>query len=694
MTLPLAPPIWKEAPFLRILIPLATGIFLRENVTINPIWLIISVLSLLFFFFSLHFSRLYFKFKYNWVTGIFINLLLLGTGYLICEAADKSNRSDCALNLYSPADEVMLLLEEPLIEKRRSYKATASIVCILRGDSVFQASGKVNVYFSKHLDPHSLNYGSTLVVSKSLEKITSSGNPGAFDYQLYCARQAIYYSVFLAEKDFELLTHDRGNAFKRLLFEAREKVLATLSTYIQRGKELGLAKALLIGYKDELDKNLVQAYSNTGVVHIIAISGLHLGIIYWLLSILLSPLQKIIRWRWSSTLLILTGLWLFSLLAGAGPSVLRSAFMFSMIALGASFSKTSNVFNSLAFSAFALLCYNPFWLWDAGFQLSYAAVISIVLFFKPIYQWFYFTNKIVDFAWKLIAVTLAAQILTLPIGIYHFHQLPLYFILSNLLAVPLSSIILIAEILICCFSFIPMLSSILGSSTTWMIQILNTYIENINQLPLGVWNGLQISFLQCLLLFLTIGGAATWLMNKIKTGLWTALTGTLLFVCLRTVSFLTANNQLKLIVYNLQNATAIDFINGRKLSNFNDARAIEDVVSNHFVLQASRSLNRVRETPTNQIKPNSPINVGGKMLLLLNDRVSVPHEKAQIDILIIANNARVQLSSLISAFSPKQIVTDASNSKWRAAKWEEEAKSYQVPLHNVRVHGAYVLNFR
>src|SRR6185436_8991967 len=191
----------------------------------------------------------------------------------------------------------------------------------------------------------------------------------------------------------------------------KDRVLEILSKYIPGAKESGLAKALLIGYKDELDKNLVQAYASTGVVHIIAISGLHLGIIYGLLTLVFSPLQKIIQWKWATISLILVGLWLFSFLAGAGPSVLRSAFMFSMIVLGSTLSKHFNVFNNLAFSAFALLCYNPYWLWDAGFQLSYAAVISIVLFFKWIYNWVYFTNKFIDFAWKLIAVTLSAQIL-------------------------------------------------------------------------------------------------------------------------------------------------------------------------------------------------------------------------------------------------------------------------------------------
>src|SRR5207249_5898697 len=169
--------------------------------------------------------------------------------------------------------------------------------------------------------------------------------------------------------------------------------------YISGEKEQGLDEALLIGYKDDLDKNLVQAYSNTGVVHIIAISGLHLGLIYWLLLLLTKPLKRRKKFNWLRLLLIISSLWLFSILAGGQPSVLRSALMFTVLAFGEVVLRRTNIFNSLAASAFVLLCINPFWLWDVGFQLSYAALLSILIFFKPVSNWFYFNNKIVSFLW-------------------------------------------------------------------------------------------------------------------------------------------------------------------------------------------------------------------------------------------------------------------------------------------------------
>ena len=180
-----------------------------------------------------------------------------------------------------------------------------------------------------------------------------------------------------------------------------------MRTNIKGDKELGLAEALLIGYKDDLDKTLVQSYSNTGVVHIIAISGLHLGLIYWLLNLLLKPLSKRKKWRWLRPIIAVSCLWFFSLLAGGisfHSSIRSHVYLYCCRQIV--FARKTSIYNTLAVSAFFLLCYNPYWLWDVGFQLSYSAVLSIIIFMQPIYNLFYIKNKFLDFIWKLNAVTL------------------------------------------------------------------------------------------------------------------------------------------------------------------------------------------------------------------------------------------------------------------------------------------------
>src|SRR6185503_11532679 len=189
-----------------------------------------------------------------------------------------------------------------------------------------------------------------------------------------------------------------------------------------------------------------------------------------------------------------------SLLAGGQPSVLRSALMFSCIVVAESLSRKTSIYNTLAFSAFVLLCINPFWLWDVGFQLSYVAVLSIVIFMKPIYNLFFIKNKILDLIWKLNAVSLAAQLLTTPFSIYHFHQFPNFFLLTNFVAVPLSSIIVLGEIFLCAISFIPFVAMLTGKIMSWLIWVMNSYIERIEALPYSLSDRLQINIAQAIFL--------------------------------------------------------------------------------------------------------------------------------------------------------------------------------------------------
>ncbi len=288
----------------------------------------------------------------------------------------------------------------------------------------------------------------------------------------------------------------------------------------------------------------MQAYANTGVVHVIAISGLHLGLIYGILLMLTKGLRgrKLALLR---AVIIIASLWVFTLLAGAQASVVRSAVMFTTLAIGAVLNRNASIYNTLALSALLLLLYNPFWLWDVGFQLSYAAALSIIIFFKPIYNWLYFQNKLLDAVWKLMAVTLAAQLLTTPFSLYYFHQFPLLFFITNLVAVPLSSVILIGEILLCVFAFIPPVASALGWLLTKLIFFLNDHILQMNSLPFTSWQNLSISFWQSVLLLVFISGLGYWLMQQNKKGLQVSAMALLLFAILRTASFMEASSQKK-----------------------------------------------------------------------------------------------------------------------------------------------------
>lgn len=691
-------PIWRKMPFLRILIALIAGIIIQWQVQVplNFLWgaLIFSGLLLLSLFFLPFFER----YKLSFLGGTAISLLFMTTGALLTWFNDIRHDKHWIGNYYSYSNKVIATIQEPLIEKTKSYKADASVNFLIQNEKTQKVKGKIILYFKKDSILNDLEYGTQILISKPLQEIKNSGNPGGFDYKRYCLFNEISYQAYLQPQDFIVLPGKNEKWLEVFLIRTRERVINILRSNIKGNKELGLAEALLIGYKNDLDKNLVQSYTNTGVVHIIAISGLHLGLIYWLLVQLLKPFKKQRQLKWLRPVLIICGLWLFALLAGAQPSILRAAVMFTCIVVGENFYKKGNIYNTLSFSAFLMLCWNPFWLWDVGFQLSYAAVLSIVIFMRPIYNLFYIKNKALDFIWKLNAVTLAAQILTLPLSVYHFHQFPGLFFLTNFVAVPLSSIILIGEIILCAVSFIPVISLLLGNALSWLIWLMNSYIERIEAMPYSLWDGFQINIFQAILLVIIAAGFGSLLIEKRSKSLVIGLVAILGFTILRTASFINRNTQQKIIVYNVPQKRAIDFIDGRKYLFVGDPDLLEDDFSRNFHLKPSRILHRIEPAVSvNSLwqKENLFMYANKKIMLIDKETYfSGQPEKHTIDLLVLSKNPKIYISRLSEFFKIHKIVFDGSVPQWKMNYWKKDCDSLQIPYHDVNEKGAFVMSLR
>ena len=688
---------WKKSPFVKLLLATMAGIMVqwRFQFGINTWWIILSVaFTILLSFFIIPFFN---RYRFAFINGIVTSIIFFSIGAMLAWQQDIRNNEQWLGNFYKEQDALIVTVDEPPVEKTKSIKANATVSYLLQNGQSIAVKGKIILYFKKDSSLQ-LAYGSQIIFKKSLQEIKNSGNPGGFDYKRYSLFQGITHQVYLKTEEFEVLNGKKENWFRKFIYSSREKVLNILRKNIKGDRELGLAEALLIGYKDDLEQSLVQSYTNTGVVHIIAISGLHLGLIYWLLALILKPLKKKRRTKWLSPVLIITGLWLFSLLAGAQPSILRSALMFTCIVLGESLSKKTSIYNTMAVSAFILLCINPYWLWDVGFQLSYAAVLSIIIFMRPIYNWFYIKNKLLDFLWKLNAVTLAAQILTVPLSIYHFHQFPNLFILTNFLAVPLSSAILLGEILLCVISFIPSIALYVGKLISWLIWLMNTYIERIETIRFSLWDGLQISVLQAILLVLFAVGISYWLMEKSARGLKLGLFALLGFVALRSFSFIQSNKQRKIIVYNVPQKRAIDIVNGRNYLFVGDSDLLTNDFARNFHLKPSRILYRIKDVDTldNLTVHEDYLSYNGKKILLLDEALSfAPQQpKPSIDLLIISKNPKVYMKKLAASLDIKQVVFDGSVPAWKTTYWKKDCDSLHIPWYDVTMKGAFVMNLR
>lgn len=645
---------------------------------------------LLFFFFALSH-----RFRFSFFNASVSFLLFIFVGAALTYTQNARNSPYWFGRYCSDSSALLVRSIEPPVIKEKSIKLLVSVSAVITDRHVQFTNGRIILYIDRSIPLASLQYGARFLFKKNLQEIRNSGNPGAFDYRQYCFFQGITHQIYLGRKEFIRLKETSRQPFQSFIFSLRQKIVSILRHYIKGEKETGLAEALLVGYKDDLDKSLVQAYSNTGVVHIIAISGLHLGLIYWLLVQLCKPLSRSKTIVWLSPLVIVSGLWLFSFLAGAQPSVLRSAVMFSCLALGEGLSRKTNIYNSLALSAFILLCYNPYWLWDTGFQLSYAAVLSLVIFMRSISNIVFFNSRLLNTIWKLNAVTLGAQVLTLPLCIYFFHQLPVCFLLTNLVAVPLSSLILIGEILLIAISSIPNAATITGQSISFLTKCMNGFIETVNALPFATWGSLQISLTQTIILFILIISFSYWLMERKPAGLKSGLICMLAFSLLRSISYISSSGQKRIIIYNVPQKKAMDLIEGNHYQFIGDSSPAHGNASN-FHLGPARTLFRSTGKAAIGVFSSPYVSWRGKHILMLDTRVALKSSpnRPVIDILLLSGKPSITLKSLSQELYIKQVVADGSVPYWKAALWKQECEQLHIPWHDVSVKGAFAINLR
>jgi len=685
--------IWKKAPFLRLLLPVITGILAGYyfKVEVGIIVIIAIILSFAFLIFNL--LPLVYRFKLQAVNGIIITAFFITAGVFLTWNKDACNHPDWYGKKYDGSSYIIATISEPPVEKSKSYKSSANVEAIIKNDSVYPVTGKLLLYFSKDSNAKKIVYGSRVIIKKDLQEIKNSGNPAAFNYKRYCAFQQIFHQCYLKQTDWSLLKNDNANPLRKVIFTTQRYIVNVLKDNIKGADESSLAKALLIGYKVDLDKDLVQAYSNVGVVHLIAISGLHLALIYAMLLWVTGKISFMKKSKFIRLFIILFCLWFFSLLTGASASVLRSAVMFTFIATGATFGKKASIYNSLASSAFVLLCYDPFMLWDVGFQLSYCAVLGIVIAQKYVFNWFYFSSKLLNEIWKLAAVSLSAQIFTLPVCIYYFHQFPLLFLLSNVVAIPLSTIAFWGCIFLVVISPIHVLALYFGKAVMASIWLLNHAVLFINAIPFSLWDGISITVTETFILYLVIIFFLYWLLRKNNLAFKLGIYSTLLFSLLIALNKWNAAKQKKLIVYNVPSHKAIDFIEGNAYHFYGDSDLVEEGLLQNFHLKPARiSLMLTNRDTSSLFHVNNFVGFYGKRILMIDSAVNFtpPAKKINVDYIIISKNPKLFISSLAKVFECGVYIFDASNPLWKIEKWKKDCEELHLRFHSVSEQGAFV----
>jgi competence protein ComEC len=577
---------FSDYPFLKYLPLLIGGILIGNNQffsKLTPLWIGIGTLWLVYFFLvQLKTSRVRLQ-----LLSLIGYLMILGLGILMVNLRKElSTGAKLAGTFTSYFAEV----RQFDLQKPNSFENLLEIIAVKDSNDWKPASSMVIVY---HQAKEPLRPGQLLKVNKAPEKIGTPKNPNEFDYRAFLARKGIDFRQFIG-KDFQMVEANLTSTSGHFLVKFRNQLASRLQEQIPdaHSKQIGLA--LLLGQKQSLDRDLREGYVQAGVMHILAVSGLHVGIIYALFLGFLKPLKLSKKWSRLYLLFVVLLIWVYAIVTGLSPSVVRAATMFSLLSLGQMRDRKPSVFNILAFSAMLMISINPEVIYEVGFQLSYLAVAGIVLIQPLILNWWLPPNRVLEYLWQLTAVSIAAQLATFPLSVYYFHLFPTYFLLGNLLIIPLAFVIMQIGIPLLLLGWIPVVGSSLGWVLSKLIWCQNFVIQVIQDLPMGKIDRITISPFGMIVCWIGLLIWSAWALGNRKQLLYLVFSLVSIWSGMTLFQELNRPSQ-ELVIYQGKKGQVFDFKNNNKLFSWNQGVDSEEL---SFVVDPNRIANQLPQIPT------------------------------------------------------------------------------------------------
>ena len=542
------------------------------------------------------------------------------------------------------------------------------------------ASGRLLLYVAKTAKV-ALPVGTEIVIQGSLYPIPKAYNPYQFDYANYLEKQNVWHQVYLQKKDIKVVQLHQNSGY--YLERLRNTLRHSFDLHAFDAKTKAIIDALLLGQRVALDKETLTDYTNAGVIHVLAISGLHISVLYFFLIFLLRPLRSFRFGKALELLLVLFVLWLFALLTGLPASVTRAVTLFSFMSVGTYFNRSKSLYNAMAVSALLILVFSPNTLFDIGFQLSYAAVLSIVLF-QPFFKRVPMTqNKIVRYFMDMIGVSLAAQIGVLPLCLYYFNQFPALFLLANLVIIPLSSFVLLYGILLLGLNFIvPSVALYLGKPLAFSIQYMNAYIHWIAQFKWGVISHISFSGVMVVTLYSFLFALVYGIYSKKRKAMGYVLISLFLFQWSYLVVKWNENESSECIVFN-EKAPLIGIKNKNSVIAFTDHPKQHRLTLQHYL--------RGTFSDTLQVFPLQNVFSFHQKRILLIDHVGIYKTTLKPHVVVLTQNPKINFERLIKEIQPTLIIADRSNYKKNIRAWKATCLKAKIPFHAIAEKGFYRL---
>ena len=469
---------FSKKPFVFIFPLLAIGILLFDKLTNGELITLLGLTGSIVFYFIFSINK--FKISEK-IKIIFLSLALIFLGGFIISISRKESIS------IDKGSSLILHVDEIDSKDKEWRKSICTIETIFNNDSIISHQEKVLLFFNDN----NVNAGDVLMVQTKMEKISNKNNPGEFDVKSYWNNKNIFQIGFVFEDDLRFIGTVEKSWLNQFLSRIRNSLKDQLKLVL-RGEELGVATALLLGDKELLASETRSSFSNAGAMHVLAVSGLHVGIVLFIIMFLLGKLSRLISKK-NAIIISIVIIWIYAGITGFSPSVMRASFMFSIIAIGQMTGKSSNAVNTLLFSAFVLLIFNPLWIYDIGFQLSYLAMLGIFLLYKPISKIIYLRNKWLMKIWQGTAIGLAAQAFTVPLTLYYFHQFPNYFILTNIGMMVFAGLILGIGLFFFSVSWVSIFKVLVGKILEIGLFAMLFFVQFIDDIPFSVATGFTIS---------------------------------------------------------------------------------------------------------------------------------------------------------------------------------------------------------
>ncbi|MGX7667479.1 ComEC/Rec2 family competence protein [Flavobacterium pedocola] len=547
------------------------------------------------------------------------------------------------------------------------------------------ASGKILLTVPKKEFPKQFKAGSQLMIYADLQSIPKSINPYQFDYAGYLEKQQVYHQIYLKKQNTHFLALKQNKDYH--IEHYRNTLLNSFQIHHFSETQRNIIKALLLGQRQDLDAAINQEYTDTGVVHILAISGLHIAILYAMLQLLLTPLSRFRKGKLWQLVISLGLLWSFALLSGMSASVVRSVVMFSFMSFGLYLNKTSNMYHAMAVSALTILFFKPNFLFDVGFQLSYAAVFAIV-WLQPLFRNFYSgKSRIVRYLLDLAIISIIAQIGVLPISLYYFHQFPSLFLVANLVVIPLSSIILVFGVFILLMNFIwPQASVFLGQLLSLSIELMNTYIAWIASFRDFTLKEIPFTLPLLISLYLLIGTGVFWFYRKTYHRLTALLFSGMVFQIVVLYSMHQSRNQNEFVVFNNKKTSLLaEKRNNTILVYTDEPQAAQN--------QNLKVYNRGNFNQRLEIHPLENTAFYKDKRILIVDSTGIYNSLTKKpEIVLLTQSAKINLERLILTLHPKQIIADGSNYRKTVVRWKATCEKEKIPFHATAEKGFYRIN--